>query len=270
MARKPSPHRRQPREQEGRGPAPTSLSAPSACRIRIVVADGHELIRVGIRALLESERDLDVVGEAAQVDELLTACRQIRPDVILVTDGLCGSTEAKTIQQLFHSLPAVRVIILVQDDDAALFRQAVDAGAQGFLLGNVDREELIKGIRTVAKGGSYLDPQAVTQTLRLLRQQQAGGGVPSGLHILSPQERRIISFIAEGCTNKEIAEKLTLSDKTVKNYVANMFTKLEVGRRTQAAALYLKAQSPRLKTARSVSRASSELDDRDGLFSFSG
>lgn len=270
MVEKASHHRRKPREQGGRGPASLSLTAPFACPIRIIVAHGHEVIRVGIRALLENERDLEVVGEAEQVDEVLAACRRIRPDVILVTDGLCRSAEVEIFQQLFHFLPAVRIIILVQDDDAALFRRAIDAGAQGFLLGNVGREELIKGIRTVVKGGSYLDPQAVAQTLRLLRQQQAGGGVPFGLHILSPQERRIISFIAEGYTNKEIAGKLTLSDKTVKNYVANMFTKLEVSRRTQAAALYLKAQSSRLKTGRPVSRVSSELDCRDELFSFSG
>ncbi|HRI39331.1 MAG TPA: response regulator transcription factor [Nitrospira sp.] len=211
--------------------------------IRILIADGHEVARAGIQALLEETQDVEVVAQVGNADDLFAESRRTKPDIVLLTHGLPGSSDAATCKKLFRSRPAIRIIIMVRDNDVAIFRHAVEAGVQGILRGNTGREDLIKSVRVVGKGDIYLDPEAVEKVLRLLRQQQEAANFPSGLHLLSPQERRIIPLIAEGYTNKEIAEKLTLSDKTVKNYIANMYVKLDIDRRTQAAALYLKAQS---------------------------
>lgn len=239
MTRK-AQHRRKQLNEEGCAQDASRITGHSPHPIRIVIADGHQVVRAGIRALLESERDLTVVGETDNVDDLFTEARRTKPDVTLLTYGLPGCTDVEAYKQLFRSLSGVRIIVLVKDNDAAPFRHAVEAGAQGIILGNIGREELIKSVRAVARGDSYLDPEAVEKTFGLLRQQQKDVFLPKELHSLSPQERRIIPLIAEGYTNKEIAVKLALSDKTIKNYVANMFAKLAIERRTQAVALYYK------------------------------
>jgi two-component system, NarL family, response regulator DevR len=242
MARMTQHRRRKQRRKESGCPDRSRQTSCSSRPIRIVIADSHEVVRAGIRALLANEHDLEVVAQADNADVLLTEWHRTKPDVTLLTYGLPGSTDVETCTRLFDSIPLIRIIVLVRDNDAAVFRRAVEEGAQGILLGNTSREELIKSVRAVARGDSYLDPEAVEKTFRLLRQQQQDGHLPARLPVLSPQERRIIPLIAEGYTNKEIAVKLALSDKTVKNYVANMFAKLAINRRTQAVTLYLKTQ----------------------------
>lgn len=207
--------------------------------IRILIADSYEVARAGMQALLEEAQDIEVVAQAGNADDLFAESRRTKPDIVLLTHGLSGSSEGVTCKKLFHFLPTIRIIVMVRDNDVAVFRHVVEAGAQGILRGNTGREDLIKSIRIVGKGDTYRDPEVVEKMLRFFRQQQEGANFPSGLHLLSPQERRIIPLIAEGYTNKEIAEKLALSDRTVKNYIANMYVKLDIDRRTQAAALYL-------------------------------
>lgn len=226
---------------------PSSITASSSRPIRVFIADGYEVVRVGVRALLEGERDLKVVGEADNAEDVLCKSRRAKPDVVLLESGLSGSSESEIYKTLLNVLPSVRIISVMRDSDAEAFRNATEAGAQGFLRKSSGRIELVGAIRTVAKGGSYLSSEETDQTLRLLRQRQDTICAQSTLHTLSPQERRIIALIAEGNTNKEIAAKLMLSDKTVKNYIGNMFAKLEIKRRTQAVALYLKAQSSQLE-----------------------
>lgn len=243
--------------------------SPSSPSIRILVADRYGVIRAGICVLLQKEPDLTVVSEADNADDVLAEAKRTQPDIIIMNYELLGISQAKMCTKLFRSLPAVRIVALVRDD-AAVFHQAVEAGVHGILRENMACDELLKAVRTVAKGCSYLGAEAVEKTFHLLRHGKEKACIHSGLWALSPQELRIISFIAEGDTNKEIAEKLGLSDKTVKNYVANMFLKLEIGRRTQAAALYLKAQSPRLKTGRTISIVREELGRRDELFNPEG
>ena len=130
----------------------------------------------------------------------------------------------------------------MRDDDAEAFRNAVEGGAQGYLWEKAGRIELIRAIRTVAKGDSYLGQGTVDQIFCLLRARQDSVCSPSALHILSRQERRVIALIAEGNTNRQIATKLVLSERTVRNYVVSMFAKLKIERRAQAAALYMKAR----------------------------
>ena len=170
---------------------------------------------------------------------MLTELQRAKPDMILLESGLPGGSETDMCQRLFGARPSARIISVMRDDNDAAFRRAVEAGAQGYLRKNTSRVELVRAIRIVATGGFYLGPDGADQTFRLLRHPENAVGLRSGLHTLSPQERRIIPLIAEGNTNKEIAVALNLSEKTVRNYIANMFVKLEIERRTQAVALYL-------------------------------
>lgn len=220
---------------------PPSASSPSR-PVQVFVADGHEVVRAGLCRLLEGEPDVEVVGEADNAKAVLSESRRTKPDVVLLEFGLSSGLEFDLYKTLFHVLPSVRIISLLKDGDTETFRNAVEAGAQGYLRENTDRLELIRAIRTVAKGGSYLGPETADQTVRLLRGREYSDCSPSALPILSPQERRVIALIAEGDTNKEIAAKLVLSERTVKNYITSMFAKLEIERRAQAAALYLKTQ----------------------------
>jgi DNA-binding NarL/FixJ family response regulator len=207
--------------------------------IRVFIADKHEVVRAGVHAFLQGEHDLEVVGEADNADAVLSESRRTKPEVVLLESELSGGSQSDICKRLFEALPSVRIVSLMRDNNDRAFLDAIEAGARGCLQKNVCRIELVRAVRTVAKGGSYLGPEGAEQTFRLLRQQQDGVHSRSRLHTLSLQERRVISLIAEGNTNKEIATKLVLSDKTVKNYIANLFVKLEVSRRTQAVARYL-------------------------------
>lgn len=219
-------------------------SAPALSFIRVFIADSQEIVRVGLRTFVSGEQDLGVVGEAARVDELLSEVQRARPDVVLLDSRLVGESGAEMCKMLVAAVPSIRIISIGWDHGTTTFNHVMVAEAQGFLVRSVTQVELVKAIRLVATGSSYLCPEAAERTLHLLRQQQGGAGLRSGLQALSPREKHIIALIAEGHTNKEIASKLALSDVTVKNYIGTMFSKLGVERRTQAVALYLKAQSP--------------------------
>ena len=217
-----------------------AVQPPGRHPIRIFIADSHEVVRAGVRAMVEGERDLKVIGEADNAEDVFSESRRTKPDVVLLESGLSGSSESEIYKSLLHVLPSVRIISLMGDNHAASLRRAVEGGVQGCLRKSTCRIELIQAIHTVAKGGTYLSPEDTDETFRLLRQQHDADGSRSGLDGLSPQERRVIALIAEGNTNKEIATKLGLSDKTVKNYICNMFAKLDIERRTQAVVLYMK------------------------------
>ncbi|MDF0664864.1 MAG: response regulator transcription factor [Nitrospira sp.] len=242
MRHKTQNYRRARQNKKWIVPASSSIISSPSRRIRIFLADGCEIVRAGVRALLEGQRDLNVLGAADNAEDVLSQSRRTKPDVVLLESGLSGRSESEFYKTLRQVLPSVRIISLMMDGDAEAFRNAIEAGAQGFLRKSTGRIELVGAIRTVARGGSYLGSEEADQTFHLLRRQQDTMCARSSLHILSPQERRIIALIAEGNTNKEIAAKLVLSDKTVKNYIGNMFAKLEIERRTQAATLYMKAQ----------------------------
>lgn len=209
---------------------------------RVFVADSHEIFKAGFRAVITAERELEVVGDAHSVEELISESRRSRPDVVVLESRLTGESDAEICKKVFAVLPSVRIIIVGSNDGAEAFHHALGTGVQGFLTKNASRAEVVQAICTVAKGMPYLCPGATKETFRLLRQQQNGDRLRSELDILSPQEWRVIALIAEGYTNKAIAAKLVLSDKTVKNYIVSIFSKLEIERRTQAVALYIKAQ----------------------------
>lgn len=222
---------------------PSSMKPGTRSRqaaLRIFIADTYEILRVGARALLEEVSGFAVVGESGNLDDMLIACERTKPDVVLLGARLSGCEDGETCKKLSDVAPSARVLSLLWDKSEAVFHGADEPGPVGYLLMKADRTELVRAIHAIVQGGMYLSPEITSEALHLLRQRCHGLYPRSGLELLSPQELRVLSLIAEGNTNKEIATALVLSDKTVKNYVGNMFAKLEIERRTQAVALYLK------------------------------
>lgn len=223
-------------ESSGTRPPLYSHASPP---IRVLIADGQEVVRVGMRAMIEGEPDLMVVGEADTPSGTLSEATRVKPDIVLIESRFPDGSGIETCRLLLKSEPACRVIIMTQSGDASAFRAAVAAGAHGYALKDIGRGELLRAIRVVAGGASYLHSDMIEETLSALRKGLGGAREP-GLRLLSPQEWRMIPLVAEGKTNKEIAAELALSEKTVKNYLSNMFAKLHITRRVQAAALYVR------------------------------
>jgi two-component system, NarL family, response regulator DevR len=208
-------------------------------KIRLLLVDDSEVVRVGLRALLGTETSIDVVGEARSVREAIEACSRLRPAVVLLDIRLPDGTGIDACRQILKLLPETRVLILTSMIDDRLVDEAIRAGAHGYLLKEVDGHGLVAAIRDVAAGKSILDPAI---TARVLQMVKTGSSGADPLASLSAQERRVLALIAEGCTNKEVGVKLGLSEKTVKNYLSTVFEKLHVSRRAEAAVIYAQGQ----------------------------
>lgn len=201
--------------------------------VRVFLLDDHEVVRRGLRDLLESE-GLDVVGEAATAAEAMVRIRALRPDVAVLDARLPDGTGIDVCREVRSSVPAVACLILTSyDDDTALFA-AIMAGAAGYVLKEIRGNELVAGIRSVAQGRSLLDPSLTQRVLARLRD---GAALDPRLASLTEQERRVLDGIADGLTNRQIATRLSLAEKTVKNYVSALLAKLGLESRTQAAVL---------------------------------
>ena len=201
--------------------------------ITVFLVDDHEVVRRGVRELLEAAGDLEVVGEAASVAEALARIPATRPQVAVLDVRLPDGSGVELCRDLHDALPDVACLMLTSFADDQALLDAVLAGASGYLLKDVRGTDLVDGIRTVAGGGSLLDAHATSLVLARLRAPVA----PDPLADLSEQERKILALIGEGLSNREIAERLFLAEKTVKNYVSNVLAKLGLQRRTQAAVL---------------------------------
>ncbi|MFL6026945.1 MAG: response regulator [Friedmanniella sp.] len=200
--------------------------------IRVFLMDDHELVRRGLVDLLKSEPDITVVGEAGTAAEALRRIPTARPHVALLDGRLPDGSGIDVCRDVRSSDPEIRCVILTSfDDDEALFA-AIMAGASGYLLKEVGGSNLVAGIRQVAAGHSLIDP-AVTQ--KLLDRLRNPVKEASKLDQLTPREKEILDLITDGYTNRQIGEKLYLAEKTVKNYVSILLTKLGMQRRTQAA-----------------------------------
>ena len=200
--------------------------------LRIFLLDDHEVVRAGLRSLLEAESDLEVVGEAGTVAEALARIPPTRPDVAILDVRLPDGSGVEVCREIRSQVPGTACLMLTSyADDEALFA-AIMAGAAGYVLKQVGGTDLVEDIRRVAAGQSLLDP-ALTQ--RIIERMKAGPEEDPRLAGLTPQERRILDLIAEGQTNRQIAASLFLAEKTVKNYVSNLLAKLGMERRTQAA-----------------------------------
>lgn len=204
-------------------------------KTRILLVDDHEVVRNGIRALLEAADDMEVCGEAGSVKDAVREAEWKRPDVVVMDVRLADGSGIEATRDIRGKLPDTRVIMLTSfADDEALFA-SIMAGASGYVLKEVRGGDLVRAIRAVGNGQSLLDPSVTTSVLERLRK---------GKHFLkdeklsrlSAQEERILGLVAEGKTNAEIGRELHLAEKTVKNYVSSILSKLEVARRAEAAA----------------------------------
>jgi two-component system, NarL family, response regulator DevR len=209
--------------------------------IRVFLLDDHEVVRRGLKDLFDSEEGFEVVGESGSAKEAEAIIPALRPDVAVLDGRLPDGSGVDVCRSIRSVDPSIRAIILTSyDDDEALFA-AIMAGAAGYVLKQIMGNDLLDVVRKVADGQSLLDP-AVTQRV-LDRLRDGGASEPAELRALTPQERRILELVAEGLTNRQIGEKLFLAEKTVKNYVTSILTKLGLERRTQAAVLASKLLS---------------------------
>jgi two-component system, NarL family, response regulator DevR len=200
--------------------------------LRVFLMDDHEIVRRGLRELLETEDDIEVVGEAGSAEEALSRIPPTRPDVAVLDVRIPDGNGVEVCREVRSRHPEVRCLILTSfSDDEALF-QAIMAGASGYLLKQIKGSDLVDSVRRVAAGQSLLDPAVTARVLERLRK---GTETDEQLAQLTDQERKILDHIAEGLTNRQIAERVYLAEKTVKNYVSNVLTKLGMERRTQAA-----------------------------------
>jgi DNA-binding NarL/FixJ family response regulator len=200
--------------------------------LRVFLLDDHEVVRSGIRALLEATDDLVVVGEAATAEDALARIPSVRPDVAILDVRLPDASGVEVCREIRSSFPEIACVMLTSyADDEALFA-AIMAGASGYVLKQIRGTELLDSIRRAGAGQSLLDPSVTKRVLEQLRDRPEED---PRLASLTKQERRILDLIAEGQTNRQIAASLFLAEKTVKNYVSNLLAKLGMERRTQAA-----------------------------------
>ena len=201
--------------------------------VRVFLLDDHEVVRRGLTELLEAEGDLTVVGEAGTAEEALARIPPTKPDVAVLDVRLPDGNGIEVCREIRSRHPEIACLMLTSfSDDEALF-SAIMAGAAGFVLKQVRGTELVEGVRRVAAGESLLDPTTTARVIERLRtQHQEPDDELSGL---SPQERVLLDHIAEGLTNRQIGEHMHLAEKTVKNYVSNLLSKLGMSRRTEAA-----------------------------------
>ena len=206
-------------------------------RISVYLLDDHEIVRRGLRGLLAEEGDIDVVGESATARAALREIPVLRPDVAVLDVRLPDGSGIEVCRELRSSVPETHALILTSyDDDDALFA-AIMAGASGYLLKVIAGQDVVAAVRRVRAGQSLIDPALTSRVLQRVRQ---GAAHEPALASLSEQEHKVLTLIAEGQTNRQIASHMFLSEKTVKNYVSSILTKLGLESRTQAAVLATK------------------------------
>jgi DNA-binding NarL/FixJ family response regulator len=208
------------------------VQQPTA-QIRVFLLDDHEVVRRGVKDMLEAEADIVVIGEAGTVSSALARIPALRPDVAILDVRLPDGDGVSVCREIRSKMPTVACLMLTSfGDDEALF-DAIMAGAAGYVLKQIRGTDLVGAVRTVADGRSLLDPDAASRVMARMREASTHSDPLAGL---TGQERKILELIGEGLTNRQIGERLFLAEKTVKNYVSALFAKLGMERRTQAAA----------------------------------
>lgn len=211
--------------------------------IRVFLVDDHEVVRRGLRDLIDDEPDMDVVGEAATADQALARGRALRPDVAVLDVRLPDGDGISVCRELRSWLPGLACLMLTSFDDEDALLDAIMAGAAGYVLKQIKGSDLVSAVRTVAAGRSMLDPATTARLMRSLRGPAAAAPAEDErLAGLSERERSVLELIGEGLTNRQIAERLYLSEKTVKNHISRLLGKLGVERRVQAAVIAAHAQ----------------------------
>ncbi|MCL4506570.1 MAG: response regulator transcription factor [Chloroflexi bacterium] len=204
-------------------------------KIRLLLVDDHEVVRVGLRALLSRHPDFEVIDEASSGQEAVRKALLHRPEIVVMDVRLNGMSGIEACREITQSAPDVKVIMLTSyGDDDTLF-EAIAAGASGYVLKQIGGNDLIKSIETVGRGDSTLDPTTTSRVFARMR-EQARKKEESAFSELTEQELRVLTHLSEGKTNREIADILSLGEGTVRNYVSSVFSKLHVNNRAEAAA----------------------------------
>ncbi len=227
-------------EQEDKMPtSQTDDQATPERPLRLLVVDDHEVVRQGLVALLDRRDEFQVVAEAGTMAESIAAARRFQPDLVVMDVRLPDGSGVEACREIRSERPETKVVMLTSYPDEEAVLSAIIAGASGYLLKQIRGRDLVSALQSVARGDSLLDPAVTERVLERVR-RAATGGEQDELSQLTPQERKILILVAEGKTNKEIAGDVFLSDKTVKNYVSSILSKLNLERRAQAAAFVAK------------------------------
>ncbi len=213
-------------------------------RLRLLIVDDHEVVRQGLVALLDRREGFEVVAEAGSVAEAVEQARKFEPDVVIMDVRLPDGSGIEACREIRADLPGTRVVMLTSYPDEEAVLSAIVAGAAGYLLKQIRARDLVAGLEAVGRGESLLDPAVTEKVLERVRRIATGGPMDE-LAQLTSQEQKILALVAEGKTNKEIAAEIFLSDKTVKNYVSSILSKLNLERRAQAAAYVARHRVPR-------------------------
>jgi len=200
--------------------------------LRILLVDDHQVVRMGLRFVLEDVDDVQLVGEASSVDEALTQCHLLQPDVVIMDIKMPGKSGIEGCREIVDQWPHIQVIMLTSFVDDSLIAEAIQAGAAGYVLKGVGTDELIRALNAVRTGDALLDPAITRRVLAMMRQQSPQ---KNPFEELTKRELGILSLLAQGKTNMEIANDLTLSEKTIRNNVSIILSKLEVSNRIEAA-----------------------------------
>jgi two-component system nitrate/nitrite response regulator NarL len=227
-------------------------------KIRLLIIDDHVLIRRGLRALLSQYPDLSVTGEAGDAGEGLRAAESLQPDVVLLDNHMPGVRGVDALPALRAAAPNARILMLTVSEDEADLAKALHAGASGFLLKTIDGDELASAIRRTERGESVVSAEMTDKLVSAFRSarqpdREQVAAEPNGIELLSPRERQILAYIADGASNKVIGRALDIAETTVKIHVQHILRKLKIDSRVQAAVLFTN-QTPRdggdLKAAR--------------------
>lgn len=207
--------------------------------VRVYLVDDHEVVRRGVASLLESDGDIHVVGEAGTVSSAVPEILQLCPDVVVLDHRLPDGSGLDVCRELRAAAPEIRVLMLTSYDDTETISAAMLAGASGYILKNVAGDSLVSGVRLVAGGHSLLDPAVAGRVVEQMETQRRSMDL---IGDLTPQQRKIFFLIAQGLTNRQIAERLYLAEKTVKNHVTGVLGRLGLQHRTQAALLAVRVK----------------------------
>jgi len=210
-----------------------------AGKTKLLIVDDHAIVRRGLQSFLDMHCDFEVVGEAESGEDSVDKARELRPDIILMDVRMPGINGIEACRLILEEQPEIKIIMLTSYTDEESVMASILAGAKGYILKKVDTEILVRDLERVTRGESLLDPavtQQVFEKIKSLTKSTSYDDVMKKLDQLTDQEKRILSLVAKGKTNKEIAEELFISYKTVRNYVTSILTKLNMSNRTQAAA----------------------------------
>ncbi len=207
--------------------------------LKIMLVDDHEVVRLGIKALLSNYPEYEVVAEASNADEAINVAQEYRPDVIIMDIRLPGKSGIDATKEIMEELPDTKVIMLTSFAEDDLLFDAINAGAYGYILKQIGSDDLINALNTIGRGEALLDPSLTQKVFKRVR-EASRKATDEAFAALSDQELRILNLISEGKTNKEIAADIFLSEKTVRNYVSSILSKLNLRTRSEAAAYAIK------------------------------